>query len=363
VRVALVHDYLTQRGGAERVVLSMLKAFPGAPLYTSLYLPEGTFPEFGQADVRTLALDRVGLLRRHHRLALPLLAPAFSRLRVDADVVVTSSSGWAHGIRTTGKKIVYCHTPARWLYQTAHYLGDRARAPAAALALLRPFLASWDRRAAASARRYLVNSTVVKARVREQYGIEAEVLPPPPALDPEGPVRPVHGLEPSFVLCVSRLLPYKNVDAILAAFGALPEARLTVVGTGPSEDRLRAGAPRNVTFVRSVSDQELRWLYASCSGVVAASHEDYGLTPLEAAAFGKPTAALRKGGYLDTVLDGETGVFFDAPTREEIAAGVGHLLERDWNTRALTEHAERFGESRFIRRLREVVVEEARPAC
>src|SRR5437588_3963985 len=117
LRIALVHDYLTQRGGAERVVLAMTRAFPGAPLYTSLYDPAGTFPEFANVDVRRLSLDSVPLLRRHHRLALGVLAPAFSRLRVHADVAVCSSSGWAHGAHVTGRKIVYCHAPARWLYQ------------------------------------------------------------------------------------------------------------------------------------------------------------------------------------------------------------------------------------------------------
>lgn len=123
--VALVHDYLTQRGGAERVVLSLRRAFPDAPIYTSLYDPAGTFPEFGAADVQPLPLNLLAPLRRRHRLALGLLAPSFSRLRVEADVVVCSSSGWAHGTAATGRKIVYCHAPARWLYQGERYLGER----------------------------------------------------------------------------------------------------------------------------------------------------------------------------------------------------------------------------------------------
>src|SRR5262249_31471914 len=125
--VALVHDYLTQRGGAERVVLSLTRAFPCAPVYTSLYDLGRTFPEFDAVDLRPLPLHRVAPLRRHHRSALPVLAPAFSSLRVDADVVVCSSSGWGHGVRARGRKIVYCHTPARWLYQRERYLRGRGR--------------------------------------------------------------------------------------------------------------------------------------------------------------------------------------------------------------------------------------------
>src|SRR5215212_2416467 len=123
-RVALVHDYLTQLGGAERVVLEMARAFPEAPLYTSVYAPDRTYPGFRDVDVRTSLLDRVPLFRAHHRAAFPLLAPAFSTMRVDADVVLCSSSGWAHGVRTRAPKIVYCHAVARWLSQRDRYLGD-----------------------------------------------------------------------------------------------------------------------------------------------------------------------------------------------------------------------------------------------
>jgi glycosyltransferase involved in cell wall biosynthesis len=359
VKVALVHDYMTQRGGAERVVLSMLRAFPDAPLYTSLFEPEDTFPEFGAADVRTLPLDRVPLLRGSHRLALPLLAPAFSRLTVAADVVLCSSSGWAHGTRTSGRKVVYCHSPARWLYQADRYLRTRGATARAMLRALRPHLLRWDRHAAASAHRYLANSTAVQARIRSVYGIEAEVLPPPPALAREGGAHPVDGLEPGFVLCVSRLLPYKNVDAVVRAFGDLPGEWLAVVGSGPDEARLRGAAGANVTFLGSVGDERLRWLYANSAGLVAASYEDYGLTPLEAAAFGKPAAVLRWGGFLDTVAEGRTGIFFDHPDPAEIRDAILELGRRRWDARDMRAHADRYSETRFVERLREIVREEA----
>src|SRR6187200_1150133 len=152
-RVAIAHDYLTQRGGAERVVLALHRAFPDATIHTTLYNPDGTYPEFGDANVVVSPLNHIGLLRREHRAALPLLPYAVSRLRIDADVVVASSSGWAHGVPTTGHKIVYCHAPARWLYQPNAFLGDEAgrSAKARALGALSGWLRRWDRRAAASA--------------------------------------------------------------------------------------------------------------------------------------------------------------------------------------------------------------------
>jgi len=355
VRVAVVHDYLTQRGGAERVVLSMGKAFPGAPLHTALFHQAGTFPVFADADVHTLGLNRVGPLRRHHRLALPLLAPAFSAYSVDAQVVLCSSSGWAHGVRATGRKIVYCYSPARWLYQGSRYLGDRRSPVRYVLGAGRPALVRWDQRQARTASRYLTLSTVVRDRIRNTYGIEAEVLAPPQTIDVNGDQRPTDGLDRGFFLCVSRLLAYKNVDAVVAAFRDVPGERLVVVGTGPEQGRLRQLGGANVTFLGSVDDGELRWLYDACTAVVSASHEDYGLTPLEAAAFGKPAVVLRGGGFLDTVVDGSTGLFFDAPTPSAIAHGLRACMAQTWSVVDLKAQADRFNEGQFIRRLQAAV--------
>lgn len=352
--IAIVHDYLTQRGGAERVVLSILRAFPDAELYTSLYEPETTFPEFERFKVRTLPIDSVRLLRKHHRLALPLLARSFSRLEVEADHVLCSSSGWAHGARVEGRKIVYCHAPARWLYQRDRYAPHGLQR--AILATLAPSLRRWDRRAARSADKYLANSSLVAGQIRRVYGREAVIVPPPWTLDTSGARASVRGLDPGFFLCVSRLAPYKNVDAVVRAFAHLPDARLVVVGTGPEQDRLESVAGANVTFLGTVADDGLRWLYDSCRGLVAASFEDFGLTPLEAAAFGKPTAALRYGGYLDTVVEGVTGVFFDRPEPVAVADALRELVETEWARSALLARAWRFDEPTFVRRLRDEVL-------
>jgi glycosyltransferase involved in cell wall biosynthesis len=348
--VAIVHDYLTQRGGAERVVLALAAAYPAAPIHTSLYEPADTFPEFARADVRPSPLDRVGPFRRRHRLALPVLAPVFSAMRVEADVTLCSSSGWAHGARTSGRKVVYCYTPARWLYQAGPYLAGLPRSAAQALAVLGPALRVWDRRAAASADRYLVISSVVRQRVADAYGIDAEVLAPPVTFGPDGPSR-TPDTAPGFFLCVSRLLSYKNVAAVVEAFASLPDERLVLVGGGPLAAELSTLAPANVTLVGEVDDALLRGLYAASDGLVAASYEDFGLTPVEAASFAKPSAVLRWGGFLDTTVPGQTGVFFDEPTPSAIAGAVRGVR--------LQAHAERYSTARFTDRLRAVMAEEA----
>ncbi|MHB8290777.1 MAG: glycosyltransferase [Acidimicrobiales bacterium] len=364
--VAIVHDYLTQRGGAERVVLALSRAFPGAPVFTSLYDPAGTFPEFGSLDVRTARLDRVPGLRRYHRLALPLLARSFSSTVVDAHVALCSSSGWAHGVASTGRKVVYCYTPARWLYQTDRYVGASNLAhprggafKRVTLRVLRQHLESWDRAAAMSADRYIVPSSVSAAAVSRQYGIEAEVLPPPPALDASGPRRPVPGVEPGYWLSVSRLLSYKNIDVIIEAVRSRGGDRLVVVGEGPERARLRDLAGPETIFLRSLDDAELRWCYSNCKALLTASYEDFGLTPLEAAAFGSPTAAPRMGGFLDTIIDGRTGIFFERPDAGLLAQAMERVEETKWLEGTLVEHARSFSESEFAARLQEIVAAEA----
>lgn len=354
--VALAHDYLTQRGGAERVVLSLVRAFPGAPVYTSLFEPAGTYPEFASLDVRPLPLNKVGLFRHHHRLALPVLAPAFSRLRLppETDVVICSSSGWAHGISVHARKIVYCHTPARWLYQPDRYLGSAGWLARATQNALRRPLRDWDRRGALSADLYLANSTWIAEQITRIYGIEAQLLHPPMSLDIAGSQRQPFEIEPGFVLCVSRLLPYKNVDAVAEACCSFGRKPLVVVGTGPDLERLRQLQRGGVHFTGMVEEPELRWLYANAGCLVAASYEDFGLTPIEAAAFGKPTAALRFGGFLDTVLEGETGVFFDTPSPLEIAAALDRVLVATWDERRIQDHAAEFSEARFAQQIREI---------
>jgi glycosyltransferase involved in cell wall biosynthesis len=359
--VAIAHDYLTQRGGAERVVLAMLEAFPDAVVHTALYDADGTYPEFRDARIVTSVLDRVGPLRRRHRLALPLLAPAASRLTVDADVTVVSSSGWAHGFDIRGRSLVYCYSPARWLYQSEDYLGTPlfGSVSGAALAALRSPLRRWDKRAAHRADRYLAISRVVQDRIRTTYGLESEVVPAPHSMDATLGADPVPELadwaDGGYVLVVSRLLPYKNVDKVVDALAS--SHRLVVVGRGPEEQALRARLGASARLLSGLTDAQMRWLYAHCSLLVAPSIEDFGLTPLEAATFGRPTVALRGGGYLDTIEEGVTGAFFEASTPARIRAAVDDALGRVWDADDLRRQAARFTNAPFVSRLRSEVAE------
>ena len=183
-------------------MLSMLKAFPEAPIYTSMYEPDRTYPEFQQADVRTSVLDRHWPLTQMQKLAFPFLAPLFSRMHVDADVVLCSLSGWAHGVSTTGIKIVYCHTPARWIYQPHRFVRPNRRwEMRLAFPALR-FLRRWDAKAAASAHRYLANSSEVQQRIKHNYGIDATILHPPAGVRTGPMTTPANAPKPGYLLCV-----------------------------------------------------------------------------------------------------------------------------------------------------------------
>ena len=353
--VAIAHDYLTQRGGAERVVLSLTRTFPEAEVFTSFYEPDGTFPEFAEVSVRVAPIDRITSLRRRHRLALPLLAPTFSRIHIDADVVVCSSSGWAHGVHATGRKLVYCHAPARWLYQREAYTAQSSRATQAAMAGLHRPLQRWDQRAARSADLYLANSTRTRDMVRDAYGIDPEIVHPPHSIDPDGVKAAVEGIEPGYFLCVARLLPYKNVELAIRSVGTMGGERLVVVGRGPDEERLRAVAGPNVTFLPEVTDAELRWLYADAEALMAFSAEDFGLTPVEAAVFGTPSIVVPFGGYLDTVIDAVNGVHIKEATTASVANAVERLRSLHLDRGSVQRHAESFSEEHFVRRIREYV--------
>lgn len=365
-RIAIAHDYLTQRGGAERVVLSLIRAFPGATVHTTIFNPKTTYPELRDAKIVTSALNRVPFLRKDPRRALPLLAPAANTMNIDADVVVASSSGWAHGFSTSGRTLVYCHNPARWLYQTDEYFGETSRLSPkrVALNLLRTPLRRWDRRAASTADKYLGNSRVVVQRIARTYGIEADFVPPPHSIDADGPKEAVQGLldwQSGYHLVVSRLLPYKNVDKAMEAFRSLRGERLVVVGAGPLAEQLRALAPSNVRMLSGLTDAQLRWTYAHATALVAPSLEDFGLTPLEAASFGKPTLALHAGGYLDTIAPGINGLFFEAPAPEAIADAVAAGRDHPWDAAAIRTHAEQFSEASFIARIRREVTDLTSP--
>lgn len=362
-KIAIAHDYLTQRGGAERVVLALHRAFPEAPIYTTLYDPEGTFPEFEDTTIITSPLNRVGLLRRCHRLALPLLPLAASRLKVPEQVAVVSTTGWAHGFNFSGEKLVYCHSPARWLYLRDQYLSNEKKdgLVRAALGVLSPWLKWWDQRAAARSDHYVANSTTIQDRISRVYGKNVPVIFPPYSAQAVSEEEPIAGLQDfladgDYFLNVSRLQRYKHVEEVIKACN-LTGKKLLIIGDGLEKNRLLKLAGPTVRIVSGVSDAQLCYAYRHCAALLAVSHEDFGITPLEAGASGKPVIAYRAGGYLDTIREGVSGTFIDEPTTEKIADALLAFDPESWDEKAIREHVQRFSEERFIAEVRRAVGE------
>lgn len=348
----VAHDYLTQRGGAERVALEIARQFDAREIITSVFDAPNTFHGFDEFTITESTSRALHSLRGDMRWGLPLLASAWSRMpRVDADVLVCSSSGWAHGLRTTERttKVVYCHNPARWLYQRADYVKDQSMMVRAVLGVLTPQLRSWDKRAARSAQLYVANSVSVAARIERVYGIRAEVLHPPLSIDVDGRRDAVPEMPDDYFLSVSRARGYKGTSLLIDAFARMPERTLVLVGVAPSPS-----LPGNVLALGNVSEAQLRWLYAHARALVSMSREDFGLTPVEANAFGRPALVLRAGGFLDSTIEGVSGLFVDEETVDAVIAGV-RAYPTDWDAEAIRATAERFSPASFARNLRDVV--------
>ena len=349
--VAVVHDYLNQCGGAERVALELARMWPAAPIYTSLYRPTSTFPGFAERDVRVSALDRVPVDAGFRALAplYPLAFRAFGSL--SQEVVISSSSGWAHGVRTAPESvhIVYCHTPARWLYRADEHLG---RSPGRLLlAPLTRALRTWDRAAAARADIYVANCENVRRRIRAVYARDAEVIHPPVDVERFRP-RP----RGDRLLVVSRLLPYKRVDLLVRSANR-SGLGLDVVGVGPSLRDLRGIAGPTVTFHGRVDDPTMKELLESCRALCMAATEDFGIVPLEANAAGKPVVAYGSGGVLETQQDGVTAALFDELDEEAVLAAIERADALDASPSDLAAAASRFSVAEFRRRFRALVFE------
>lgn len=353
MKVALVHDYLVNRGGAERVVLALRRGWPDAPIFTSVAHLDATFPEFADADIRTSWLQRLSGTPATFRRLLPLYPAAFRSLRLDGfDVVVSSSAGFAHHVRPRGARhIVYCHAPPRFLwderYDHAAVAPDWARPllPAALAALRRA-----DRRASARADRYVANGERTRLAIARVYARDATVVHPPVAVD-----RFTIGSGPGeHHLLVGRLMPHRNHELAVRAFTQM-QRRLIVVGDGPNAAALRALAGPTVEFRGAIDDDELRELYASARGLVVPGEEDFGIAPLEANASGRPVVALGIGGATETVIDGVTGVLFREETPEALAAAVERADDIGFEPARLRGHADRFDVSVFVAAMRKVV--------
>lgn len=359
LRVALVHDYLNQYGGAERVLEELHGLFPSAPVYTSMYWPEKMSATIRSLDIRTSFMQRLPLVTRNHQPFLLLYPLAFESFDFSGfDVVISNSSAFCKGIVTAPGTlhICYCLTPMRWVWNYHAYVEREKLGTAARLVLPAAIsqLRSWDVATAQNVDRFLAISRTVAARIGKYYRRDSAVIYPPVNCDAftQGPAR-----VEDYYLIVSRLIPYKRIDLAVDAFTKLG-IKLKIVGSGGRDlPALRARAGRNVEFVGRVSDDELKRLYAGCRALVFPGEEDFGIAPLEANASGRPVVAYAGGGALDTVDDGRTGVLFDQQQVDSLIAAVQRLEASHWDPDVLRAHARKFDSQVFREQMQAFVGE------
>ncbi len=355
-RVAIIHDYLNQYGGAERVLEVIHELFPHAPIYTSIYDPAAMPATYRSWDIRTSWLQRLPGWRRYFRNLFPLYPSAFEAFDLSGyDLIVSSSSAYAKGVipASSAIHVCYCHTPMRFAWRTADYLAREGIGgiKGQVLALVLPWLRVWDVTTAVRVDAFVANSHEVAARIQRYYGRDAVVIPPPV-------IMPVYEqAEPeNFYLTGGRLVPYKRVDLAVRACTALG-IPLVVFGDGRARPELEAIAGPTVRFVGRVDEARLRDLYRRCRAYITAADEDAGIQPVEAMAAGRPVIAYAAGGALETVVEGVTGRFFAEQSVASLQAVLARAAGDVWDAQAIRTHAEQWSYERFRARLADAIAQ------
>jgi len=356
VTSALVHDYFLVRGGAERVAGHLAAVEDFSEFFALAARPRSTPAAIPQELLTTSWLQRLPFVDRYYRSLLPLYPRAAAALPTkEFDLVIASSSAWAHHVRTAGKLVVYCHTPPRFLWHPESYLAREGpivrRVGLRAARLLIARLREMDREAAGRADTYIANSKLTAERIEQSYAKSARVISPP--IDVERfQATPLSGANP-YAVVVARLQPYKRIDVAVDACrqAGIP---LKIIGVGPAERALRARADGAVDFLGRIDDAAVAEVLSGSCVVIVPGKEDFGLVPLEANAAGRPVVAFRAGGASETVLDGVTGVLVDRQDSAEFAHAIRSAVERDWDVHRLRSHAEAFDVRSFVCAVREV---------
>lgn len=368
MKLAIVHDYLNQMGGAERVLLVLHEIFPSAPIYTSIYAPQLVDPAFQEMDIRTSFMQRLPLVHTHHQAFLPIFPFAFESLDLrEYDVVLSMSSGWAKNVLTRPETchICYCLTPMRFAWNFREYVNGE-RISGWQMGVLSPILSGlrlWDVAGANRVDAFAAISLGVKRRIEKYYRRPATVIYPPVqtatyaceprAQDAAAGVWAETG-DGDFFLIAGRLIPYKRIDLAIRACNRL-KARLVVIGSGRDRARLQAMAGPTIEFLGAVDDQTKREYLRRCRAFIFPGEEDFGIAPVEAMAAGRPVVAYGAGGALDTIVDGVTGVFFRQPEETALAAALQRANTTDWDRETIARHASRFDVHTFKTQLRRFV--------
>lgn len=358
MKVALVHDWLITLGGAEKVLENLARTFP-ARIYT-LLRDENKLrgSSFEDMAIKTSFIQKLPLAKRYYRSYLPLFPLAIEQFDLSSyDLVLSSSHCIAKGVLTHAEQmhVCYCHTPMRYAwdfyqqYLRESQLKSGIRGGLAKLML--HYLRLWDAQSSARVDLYIANSKYVARRIAKTYRQKAEVVYPPANVE----YFTLHTAKEDFYVTASRFVPYKKIDLIVEAFGQMPDKKLIVIGEGPDQEKIKKKAKKNVEFLGFQNDESLRFYLQRARAFVFAAVEDFGILPVEAQACGTPIIAIERGGALETVVPGQTGVFFQEQTIASVIEGVREFEKVDFDPYRIRAHAETFSHTAFSTAFKQLI--------
>lgn len=358
IKIAIAHDWLTNMGGAEKVVINFKEIYKDAPIYTTVYNPDNLAPELQNIDVRTSFIQKFKNAKNNHQKYLPFMPTAWEQFDFNEyDVVLSSSSSCAKGIVTSPSTmhVCYCHSPMRYAWEFYGEYMSREKVGKLKKMLI-PYIMNyiriWDVVSANRVDYFIANSRNVAKRIWKHYRREADVIHPPV----KASYFNIIDQDEEYFLIVSRLVAYKRVDLAVEAFNELG-LPLVVIGTGPQLEYLKSIAKDNVKIMGRQPDEVIREYYAKCRAFIFPGEEDFGITPLEAQASGRPVIAFGKGGALETVVDKETGVFFSEQTVDSLKRAVNEFKSINFNKNKIRQHALQFDEEIFKEKIKKYIME------
>ncbi|MFH1254970.1 MAG: glycosyltransferase [bacterium] len=358
MRVALIHDHLAQDGGAEKVLKIFSEMFPDAPIYTLLYEEKNSDKYFKSRHIETSIIQKLPGGVKHYQWYMPFMPMAveFFDLR-NFDLVISDASAFAKGVITSSNSlhICYCHTPTRYLWSDTHqYINDLKynKYFKKIISLVLNYIRMWDRLAADRVDKYIANSHFVAKRIEKFYKKQSTVIYPPVETDKFKISESVG----DYFLIGGRLAKYKRVDLVIEAFKNT-DKKLKIYGHGIDLERLKrmAAGCSNIEFLGRVDDSRKAELYGKALAFIYPQEEDFGITAVESMASGRPVIAYRSGGAVETVIEGETGLFFNEQTAESLAQAVNDFDNSKFNPEAIRRHAEKFSVERFKKEISEYI--------
>ena len=359
MRIALIHDYLNQYGGAERVLEAFAEIYPSAPIYTLLHNPRQLRGAFSGKKIQTSFLQKIPLAKSRHRI-FPLLMPmAIEKFNLsNYDVVLSDSASFAKGVITKPETlhICYCHTPPRYAWDDSHkYIKEFTMS--SLVKFFVPFFMNyirlWDREASFRVDKFICNSKFVARRIKKYYKRQAEVIYPPVDTKKFTP-HFLKGERLEYFLMVGRLLAYKRFGIAIEAFNKL-KIPLKIIGNGPERKKLEKIAQKNIEFLGEVSEKELNRYYQNCQALIFPQEEDFGIVALEAMACGRPVIAYRGGGALESIKEEETGIFFDEQTPRDLIKTVKNFQPKKFNPQKIRNHALKFDKEKFKSKIKRFI--------